>query len=147
VKCHHSFRHRRHVRGGSTHRPGGRAIALLLSRRAGDGSQQRSLLGRTKADHDYMEEEALLGENTDLTRMIHQLTQEVHQHLLGNTTTPSTEAFPSERVGCAPSLAVRVVPPNTQRIVRQFYDSRRARLTYRDDAWRSLRDAKAQRRK
>jgi hypothetical protein len=38
-----------------------------------------------------MEERALLGENTDLTRTIHQLTQEVHGHILGTATTPATD--------------------------------------------------------
>jgi hypothetical protein len=45
-----------------------------------------------KADRDYQDVNRLLVENTDLTRAIHHLTQELHQHLLGDdTTTPAAE--------------------------------------------------------
>ena len=65
--------------------------AIFLSTFVMIGQNRQAGFQQAKADHDYMEEEALLGENTDLTRTIHQLTQEVHQHLLGNATTPATD--------------------------------------------------------
>jgi uncharacterized membrane protein len=65
--------------------------AIFLSTFVMIGQNRQAGFQQAKADHDYMEEEALLGENTDLTRMIHQLTQEVHQHIVGTATTPATE--------------------------------------------------------
>ena len=65
--------------------------AIFLSTFVMIGQNRQAGFQQAKADHDYMEEEALLGENTDLTRMIHQLTQEVHQHLLGTATAPGTD--------------------------------------------------------
>src|ERR1700730_14213610 len=55
--------------------------AIFLSTFVMIGQNRQAGFQQAKADHDYMEEGMLLGENTDLTRMIHQLTQEVHQHL------------------------------------------------------------------
>jgi uncharacterized membrane protein len=65
--------------------------AIFLSTFVMIGQNRQAGFQQAKADHDYMEEEALLGENTDLTRTIHQLTQEVHQHILGTATTPATD--------------------------------------------------------
>jgi uncharacterized membrane protein len=65
--------------------------AIFLSTFVMIGQNRQAGFQQAKADHDYMEEEQLLGENTDLTRTIHQLTQEVHDHLLGSATTSSTE--------------------------------------------------------
>src|SRR6266852_3012834 len=65
--------------------------AIFLSTFVMIGQNRQAGFQQAKADHDYMEEEALLGENTDLTRMIHQLTEEVHQHLLGTATAPGTD--------------------------------------------------------
>jgi uncharacterized membrane protein len=62
--------------------------AIFLSTFVMIGQNRQAGFQQAKADHDYMEEEALLGENTNLTRTIHQLTQEVHQHLLGTATAP-----------------------------------------------------------
>jgi uncharacterized membrane protein len=65
--------------------------AIFLSTFVMIGQNRQAGFQQAKADHDYMEEETLLGENTDLTRMIHQLTQEVHEHLLGNATAPAAD--------------------------------------------------------
>jgi uncharacterized membrane protein len=66
--------------------------AIFLSTFVMIGQNRQAGFQQAKADHDYAEEETLLGENTDLTKMIHQLTQEVHEHLLGNaTTTPAAD--------------------------------------------------------
>jgi uncharacterized membrane protein len=65
--------------------------AIFLSTFVMIGQNRQAGFQQAKADHDYMEEEALLGENTTLTRTIRQLTQEVHQHILGNTPAPRTD--------------------------------------------------------
>jgi uncharacterized membrane protein len=65
--------------------------AIFLSTFVMIGQNRQAAFQQAKADHDYTEERALLGENTDLTRTIHQLTQEVHQHILGTATTPATD--------------------------------------------------------
>jgi uncharacterized membrane protein len=56
--------------------------AIFLSTFVMIGQNRQSAFQQAKADHDYAEEEALLHENTDLTRMIHQLTEELHQKLV-----------------------------------------------------------------
>ncbi len=63
--------------------------AIFLSTFVMIGQNRQAAFQQAKADHDYAEEEALLKENTDLTRLIHELTQEVHQKLLGPGTTGS----------------------------------------------------------
>ena len=65
--------------------------AIFLSTFVMIGQNRQAAFQQAKADHDYTEEQALLGENTDLTRAIHQLTREVHQHILGNATAPSAD--------------------------------------------------------
>lgn len=64
--------------------------AIFLSTFVMIGQNRQATFQQAKADHDFREEGALLNENTVLTRTIHELTQEVHQHLLGHT--PSAEA-------------------------------------------------------
>jgi len=55
--------------------------AIFLSTFVMIGQNRQAAFQQAKADHDYQEEEHLLGENTDLTRMIHQLTTDIHQHV------------------------------------------------------------------
>jgi uncharacterized membrane protein len=57
--------------------------AIFLSTFVMIGQNRQAAFQQAKADHDYAEEEAMLEENTDLTRAIHQLTQELHRKLLG----------------------------------------------------------------
>jgi uncharacterized membrane protein len=64
--------------------------AIFLSTFVMIGQNRQAGFQQAKADHDYAEEETLLGENTDLTKMIHRLTQEVHEHLFGNATAAPT---------------------------------------------------------
>ena len=59
--------------------------AIFLSTFVMIGQNRQATFQQAKADHDYQEEGALLGENTALTRAIHELTQEVHRHLLGDS--------------------------------------------------------------
>jgi uncharacterized membrane protein len=58
--------------------------AIFLSTFVMIGQNRQAAFQQAKADHDYAEEESMLKENTDLTRTIHQLTQQVHEKLLGS---------------------------------------------------------------
>ena len=49
------------------------------------GQNRQAAFQQAKADHDYKDVNTLLVENTDLTRAIHQLTQELHEHVIHNT--------------------------------------------------------------
>jgi len=64
--------------------------AIFLSTFVMIGQNRQASFQQAKADHDYAEEEALLKENTDLTRTIHQLTQQLHDQLC--VTPPPTTA-------------------------------------------------------
>ena len=57
--------------------------AIFLSTFVMIGQNRQAAFQQAKADHDYQEEGHLLGENTDLTRAIHELTSAIHEHLLG----------------------------------------------------------------
>jgi uncharacterized membrane protein len=61
--------------------------AIFLSTFVMIGQNSQAAFQQAKADHDYGDVNKLLVENTDLTRAIHQLTQEVHEHLFGETAT------------------------------------------------------------
>jgi uncharacterized membrane protein len=57
--------------------------AIFLSTFVMIGQNRGAAFQQAKADHDYAEEEAMLKENTDLTRRIAQLTEQVHAKVLG----------------------------------------------------------------
>jgi uncharacterized membrane protein len=57
--------------------------AIFLSTFVMIGQNRQAAFQQAKADHDYAEEESMLKENTDLTRSIHLLTQQVHEKVLG----------------------------------------------------------------
>jgi uncharacterized membrane protein len=57
--------------------------AIFLSTFVMIGQNRQASFQQAKADHDYTEEEAMLKENTDLTKMIHQLTMQLHDKVLG----------------------------------------------------------------
>ena len=57
--------------------------AIFLSTFVMIGQNRQASFQQAKADHDYQEEESMLKENTDVTKMIHELTVAVHQKLLG----------------------------------------------------------------
>ncbi len=60
--------------------------AIFLSTFVMIGQNRQAAFQQAKADHDYAEEEALLKENTELTRTIQTLTREVHAKVLGQAT-------------------------------------------------------------
>jgi uncharacterized membrane protein len=58
--------------------------AIFLSTFVMIGQNRQSAFQQAKADHDYDSVDKLLEENTELTRAVHQLTQDLHQHVLGS---------------------------------------------------------------
>jgi uncharacterized membrane protein len=58
--------------------------AIFLSTFVMIGQNRQAAFQQAKADHDYVNMDKLLEENTELTRLIHQSTQELHQHVLGS---------------------------------------------------------------
>ena len=66
--------------------------AIFLSTFVMIGQNRQAAFQQAKSDHDYRDVETLLAENTNLTRVIHQMTEELHHHLLGGTaSSPSTK--------------------------------------------------------
>ena len=61
--------------------------AIFLSTFVMIGQNRGAAFQQAKADRDYAEEESMLKENTDLTRTIHELTQQLHEKLLGSAPT------------------------------------------------------------
>ena len=58
--------------------------AIFLSTFVMIGQNRQAAFQQAKADHDFTQEEAMLAENTDLTRQIHELTLQLHQKVLGS---------------------------------------------------------------
>jgi uncharacterized membrane protein len=56
--------------------------AIFLSTFVMIGQNRQGAFQQAKADHDYADVDRLLIENTDLTRAVHQLTKELHDHVL-----------------------------------------------------------------
>ena len=56
--------------------------AIFLSTFVMIGQNRQAAFQQAKADHDYTDENRLLVENTELTRLIHQLTLELHTRLV-----------------------------------------------------------------
>jgi len=63
--------------------------AIFLSTFVMIGQNRQAAFQRSKADHDYQEEERLLVENTDLTRAIHQLTVDLHTRYVAALAPPA----------------------------------------------------------
>jgi uncharacterized membrane protein len=59
--------------------------AIFLSTFVMIGQNRQAAFQQAKADHDYKDVNTLLVENTDITRAIHPLTEEVHDHVIHNT--------------------------------------------------------------
>lgn len=56
--------------------------AIFLSTFVMIGQNRQAAFQQAKADHDYQEQESLLKENTELTRLIHALSEEIHARVL-----------------------------------------------------------------
>jgi uncharacterized membrane protein len=63
--------------------------AIFLSTFVMIGQNRQAAFQQAKADHDYGDIDRLLVENTDLTRAVHRLTSEVHDHLIAGGAGPS----------------------------------------------------------
>ena len=63
--------------------------AIFLSTFVMIGQNRQAAFQQAKADHDFTEQEVELKANTDLTRAIHDLTQQVHAQVCGPTATPA----------------------------------------------------------
>ena len=66
--------------------------AIFLSTFVMIGQNRQAAFQQAKADHDFVASEQELHANTDLTRLIHELTVEIHQHVLAADTTQATRA-------------------------------------------------------
>jgi len=64
--------------------------AIFLSTFVMIGQNRQAAFQQNKSDRDYRDVNRLLTENTDLTRAINQMTEEVHHHLLGGTESSSS---------------------------------------------------------
>ena len=65
--------------------------AIFLSTFVMIGQNRQASIQQAKADHDFVSGEKELRTNTELTRLVHQLTTEIHSHLISapNGTTPT----------------------------------------------------------
>ena len=66
--------------------------AIFLSTFVMIGQNRQATFQQAKADSDYRQVNTLLEENTDLTRVIHQLTRDVHERIVDGATTPPSPA-------------------------------------------------------
>lgn len=57
--------------------------AIFLSTFVMIGQNRQAAFAQVKADHDFVSQELELKTNTDLTREIHRLTEELHRRVLG----------------------------------------------------------------
>jgi uncharacterized membrane protein len=55
--------------------------AIFLATFVMIGQNRQAAVQQAKADHDFIESELELKSNTELTRLVHQLTTEIHTHL------------------------------------------------------------------
>jgi len=66
--------------------------AIFLSTFVMIGQNRQAAFQQAKSDRDYQDVDSLLVENTNLTRLINQMTEELHHHLLGGSASaPPTE--------------------------------------------------------
>jgi uncharacterized membrane protein len=69
--------------------------AIFLSTFVMIGQNRQASFQQAKADHDYKDVNTLLVENTDLTRAVHGLTEELRDHVMGNRA-PSPGSSPGD---------------------------------------------------
>ncbi|HEY2812270.1 MAG TPA: DUF1003 domain-containing protein [Acidimicrobiales bacterium] len=65
--------------------------AIFLSTFVMIGQNRQAAFQQTKSDRDYRDVNKLLTENTDLTRAINKMTEELHHHLLADPRPPLDE--------------------------------------------------------
>jgi len=69
--------------------------AIFLSTFVMIGQNRQAAFQQAKADHDFLEQEQELKTNTELTRAIHRLASELHEHVLGTPSIPQVESMDS----------------------------------------------------
>ncbi|MEO6145256.1 MAG: DUF1003 domain-containing protein [Dermatophilaceae bacterium] len=72
--------------------------AIFLSTFVMIGQNRQAAFQQAKADHDFVASEQELHTNTDLTRLVHQLTTQIHAQLVppsGSTPTPASPGQPA----------------------------------------------------
>ena len=62
--------------------------AIFLSTFVMIGQNRQAAFQQAKSDRDYQDVNSLLVENTNLTRAINQMTEELHRHVIGGTPSP-----------------------------------------------------------
>jgi uncharacterized membrane protein len=73
--------------------------AIFLSTFVMIGQNRQAAFQQAKADHDFDAAEQELDKNTDITRAIHQLTTEIHDHVVSNGAGGATD---EDAVSAAP---------------------------------------------
>ena len=66
--------------------------AIFLSTFVMIGQNRQGDFAQRKADHDFNEQEQELRVNTDLTKLIHRLSTEMHAHLINAAASPASDA-------------------------------------------------------
>lgn len=69
--------------------------AIFLSTFVMIGQNRQAAFQQTKADHDFETQELELKTNTQLTREIHTLTEELHRRLIGGSASPTPGTRPA----------------------------------------------------
>jgi uncharacterized membrane protein len=69
--------------------------AIFLSTFVMIGQNRQAAFQQAKADEDYQDVNKLLLENTNLTRSVHELTQQVHDRVVGDSASPTTTTTPT----------------------------------------------------
>jgi uncharacterized membrane protein len=64
--------------------------AIFLSTFVMIGQNRQADFAQRKADHDFNEQELELKLNTELTKAIHALSQDIHQKIVGSATPPAS---------------------------------------------------------
>jgi uncharacterized membrane protein len=66
--------------------------AIFLSTFVMIGQNRQASFQQAKADHDFVAQEQELQSNTELTREIHTLTAEIHQHVVARAASTSSDS-------------------------------------------------------
>lgn len=70
--------------------------AIFLSTFVMIGQNRQASFQQAKADHDFVASELELHANTELTKIIHELTAQIHAHLVGTNDTTAVTAGDTE---------------------------------------------------
>jgi uncharacterized membrane protein len=81
--------------------------AIFLSTFVMIGQNRQAAFQQAKADHDFVASEQELHVNTELTRLIHQLTTQIHHHVIAGT---QPETSPPRRPATASTIDNPPVP-------------------------------------